>query len=188
MFHVCFCLLIPSSILFMKKNHLTTSAVKLSSSSPYSNSNSETLNFVHFLFINFFFKMSLLQRSNWKHIVLGVDRLNIQVYAKLLLTWKWKVGPAGAVFVSAWGWRENCVTAHARTQQSLASGQTTWTRLNITENNRNVESHNICLAKIFDRDQTSLNLTKQDTTRLNTSKHGGQTHSTLLHSTKFSEV
>ena len=33
------------------------------------------------------------------------------------------------------------------------------------ENNRNVESHNICLAKYFDRDQTSLNLTKQDMTK-----------------------
>ena len=74
-----------------------------------------------------------------------------------------------------------CVNAHARTQQSSASGQTTWTRLNITENNGNVQSRNICLAKVFDRDQTSLNLSKQDTTRLNTSKQGGQTYSTLLH-------
>ena len=36
---------------------------------------------------------------------------------------------------------------------------------------------------LHDHNQTSLNLTKQDKARLNTSKQGGQTHST-----KFSEV
>ena len=81
-----------------------------------------------------------------------------------------------------------CVTAHMRTQQSSASGQTTWTRLNITENNGNVQSHNICFAKVFYRDQTSLNLTKQDTTRLNKVAKRTQLCCTQQSLVKFSEM
>ena len=56
-----------------------------------------------------------------------------------------------------------CHCAHANTTK-FSKWPTDLSRLNITANNRNVEPHNICLGKIFDRDKTSLNLTKQDTT------------------------
>ena len=49
MFHVLFLPFDPFFDFICNKKRLTTTAVKLSSSSPYSNSNSETLNFVHFL-------------------------------------------------------------------------------------------------------------------------------------------
>ena len=84
------CLFLPFDPFFdfiCDKKRLTTPAVKLSSSSPYSNSNSETLNFVCFLCC------SLLSSSKEPlavvqllHIVLSVNRLNIHVYTKLLLT------------------------------------------------------------------------------------------------------
>ena len=174
MFHVCFFLSITSFILFVIKPFDQPSS-QVFVLYPYFNSNSQTWNFVRFLCC------SLLSSSKESFAVVELEahRSRCQSFEHPCLH-------EVVVDLKETSWcslccrlrlaGKYCVTAHARTQQSSASGQTTWTRLNITENNGNVQSHNICLAKVFDRDQTSLNLTKQDTTRLNTSEQGGQTY------------
>ena len=54
-------------------------------------------------------------------------------------------------------------------------GQTKATACNITENKRNVLSHNICSTNIFDREQTSCNMIQQHTIWYNNMQQGGQT-------------
>ena len=126
----------PFSDFISDKNHLTTSAVKLSSSSPHFNSNSETLNFVRFLCC------SLLSSSKWASCSGRTESTSFSVsivWISAIVDLKVKDKPSWCSL--CWRLRlagKYCVTAHARTQQSLATGQTTWIRLNITENNRNV--------------------------------------------------
>ena len=86
-FHVCFFPLISSLILFVIK---TVWPPQQSSFRPLPLTLTPTLTrkilFTFFAVHYFLLQKSLLQWSNWKHIVLGVNRLNIHVYTKLLLT------------------------------------------------------------------------------------------------------
>ena len=64
-------------------------------------------------------------------------------------------------------------------------GQTSTTSYNISENERNVVSYNICLVKKFDRDQTSYNKIQHDK---HTIQQGGQTSATFHKTSKLYDV
>ena len=122
------CLFLPFDPFFdfiCDKNCLTTPAVKLLSSSPYFNSNSETLNFVRFLCC------SLLSSSKEPLAVVELkahcSRCQLFEYPCLqeaVVDLNVKDRPSWSSLCCRLAGKY-CVTAHARTQQSSASGQTT---------------------------------------------------------------
>ena len=122
------CLFLPFDPFFdfiCDKNCLTTPAVKLSSSSPYFNSNSETLNFVRFLCCS-----SLSSSKEPLAVVeLKAHRSRCQSFEyprlhEVVVDMKVKDRPSWCSLCCRLAGKY-CVTAHARTQQSSASGQTT---------------------------------------------------------------